>query len=57
MNQTQENMNNCNFDADALNSIMNAILEGDATLDFSNNPGSADCDVSIAESKGYTVII
>lgn len=49
-------LNNNNLDADQLNRVFNDLLEGDASIDITNNPGADDCDIQIAENKGYTII-
>lgn len=50
--------NNQMLDADAINDMfiaLNTVEKG--TIDISGNLGTIDCDVSIAEAKGWTVVI
>ena len=44
--------------ADALDAFMTSVgtAAGSQTLDLRNNPGSADCDPTIATAKGWTVL-
>ena len=47
------------FTADALNALFDALKDNGKetqTIDIRNNPGTADCDVGIAEAKGWIVI-
>ena len=47
------------MDAEALNELMANLgtAGGAQTLNIQNNPGSATCDPSIAEAKGWTVLV
>ena len=51
---------NCSYNElsdDALNDVfeMLPIASGSASIDFINNPGTATCNASIAENKGWTL--
>ena len=45
------------FTTEALNGLFGTLHNNDIpkAIDISNNPGSSDCDPSIAEAKGWTV--
>jgi hypothetical protein len=44
--------------ASALNDLMTSLgtADGSQTLDIRTNPGSATCDITIAQAKGWTVL-
>lgn len=53
-------LNQCNFTAATLNQFFTdlpAITNGrTATINVTNNPGTATCNPSIATAKGYTIV-
>ncbi|MCL2027816.1 MAG: hypothetical protein FWG79_04935 [Bacteroidales bacterium] len=47
---------NNQFTADGLNALFSTLPNKGGTVVILDNPGSADCDPSIAEAKGWTVV-
>jgi len=48
-------MSDNQFTDEALNALFNTLHGNGGEISISGNPGSADCDPSIAEAKGWTV--
>ena len=49
-------LSSCCLSADALDELMtNCATVSGKTMNISNNPGTADCDTTIATNKGWTV--